>query len=535
MMDAQLPTLRVRGALTDALSAPALAQLGSAELARFLLQRRWFGGKGRAPAHVRVGDVVALRDGDGCAAVARLDVDPGDGRIVHYQLPLTVRRDDEGSDRPSAILARVEGATERGLLFDAVEDGRFRSTLGSAFTAGAVFAGESSGSASGGARADTSRPRWIVEPVESASAPNVDLASLPSRTMRAEQSNTSITFGDVAVMKLFRRLEPGVNPDVEIGRFLTTKTHFTHTPSLLGVARYEGSDGLQCVAGMLQRFLPGSTDAWQHALDESGEYFARDGDSAHPFARDAERLGAITRELHEALASAHGDSAFAPQRATAADVQRWATNARRRIEDAVTLLGERLDAGELRDASAARGVIADRDAHLARLDELTATIGDDSGQLIRHHGDYHLGQVLHTRDDDFQIIDFEGEPARPLAERRERNSALRDVAGMLRSFAYAAATLAAEQRGKKNDHPDIDRRAAAWEHGARDAFLRGYTSSGSAAFLPGAPQRVDALRELFETEKVFYELSYELNNRPEWVWIPIAGAAALRATPAGRA
>jgi trehalose synthase-fused probable maltokinase len=151
--------------------------------------------------------------------------------------------------------------------------------------------------------------------------------------------------------------------------------------------------------------------------------------------------------------------------------------------------------------------------------------------LIRHHGDYHLGQVLRTEDGDFQIIDFEGEPARPLAERRERSSALRDVAGMLRSFAYAAATLAAEQQSSGEV---AARRASEWERGARDAFLDGYQGGGNCAYLPSTPRKVDAVRELFETEKVFYELSYELNNRPAWVWIPLAGISALRASPAGR-
>lgn len=517
-----LPTVTVAGALADALTADALAQLTSAQLGAFLLQRRWFGGKGRVPAQVRIGEVVELRGEALRAAVARLDVDTGDGRTVHYQLPLAVTRADEG-ERPSAILAKVQAGEEEGFLFDAVEDPTFRATLGSAFAKGATL-----GSRNGA--------HWVVEPVEGEGATGHDVAGLPSRTVRAEQSNTSIIFGDVAIMKLFRRLEAGINPDVEIGRFLTTKTHFTHTPPLLGVLRYEGSDGLQSIAGMLQGFLPGSTDAWQDALERSRAFFARRGpdDGAHPFAADAARLGRITRELHEALALARDDAAFTPRPATRADVQRWAGSARRRIEDAIALLDERLGAGDLAAERDARSIIETRDAYLRRLDELVALIGDDAGQLIRHHGDYHLGQVLRTREGDFQIIDFEGEPARPLAERRERNSALRDVAGMLRSFAYAAATLAAEQGGPAVTGV-VERRAAAWEQGARDAFLRGYLRGWEASFLPKTPARIDAVRELFETEKVFYELSYELNNRPDWVWIPIAGAAALRSTPAGRA
>jgi len=518
---AAVPTLRVQGALTDALSAPVLAQLRPEQLAAFLLERRWFGGKGRAPAHVRIGDVIAI-DRDGArAAVARLDVTLPGGATVYYQLPLAVRAEGAG-DRPAAVLARVEAGGEHGLLFDAVEDEGFRETLGNAFARGATLGGGSAGA------------RLVVEPIAGEGTAGHDVGGLPSRAMRAEQSNTSIVFGDVAILKLFRRLEPGVNPDVEIGRFLTTKTHFTHTPPLLGVIRYEGSAAMESIAGMLQGFLPGSTDAWQHALASSRAYFASAGDGVeHPFARDAERLGAITRALHDALASAGDDDAFVPRSAASGDVERWAENARRRIEDALALLGERLAAGNISDERAARAVIDERDAYLARLDELVALIGDDAGQLVRHHGDYHLGQVLHTRDGDFQIIDFEGEPARPLAERRERNSALRDVAGMLRSFAYAAATLAAEQE-RGGTHGPSERRATAWERGAREAFMRGYLGDGRASFLPTTPQRIDALRELFETEKVFYEMSYELNNRPDWVWIPIAGAAALRVAPVER-
>jgi len=516
-----LPTLRVAGALTDALTAPVLAQLGSEQLAAFLLQRRWFGGKGRAPASVRIGDVVEIERDGARAAVARLDVDAGGGRTVYYQLPLAVRPEGNG-EPPAAVLARVEAPGESGYLHDAVDDEQFRLTLGSAFTRGATLGGAPRGA------------RLVIEPVTGGDTPGHDVAGLPSRTVRAEQSNTSIIFGDVAIMKLFRRLEPGINPDVEIGRFLTTKTHFTHTPPLLGVVRYEGSAEVESVAGMLQGFLPGSSDAWQYALESSRPHFAEHGDEdAHPFANDAEQLGRITRELHDALASARDDEAFVPRQASHADVQRWADSARRRIEEAIALLGERLDAGKVADERAARGIIDERESYLARLDELVAVIGGDAGQLIRHHGDFHLGQVLRTRDGDFQIIDFEGEPARPLAERRERNSALRDVAGMLRSFAYAAATLAAEQ-GSHGTNDATERRANAWERGARDAFLRGYLDSPGATFLPATTQRVDAVRELFETEKVFYEMSYELNNRPDWVWIPIAGATALRATPVGR-
>jgi maltose alpha-D-glucosyltransferase/alpha-amylase len=516
MTVAALPTLRVAH-LDDALGADVLRRLTAEQLAAFLMQRRWFGGKGRAPASVEIGDVIELR-GSTRAAVVRLDVNTGNGATAWYQLPLAVRRAGDG-EGPSAVLALVEAADGNGVLFDAVEDDGFRTALGTAFGSGESLATPDGGS------------RWVIELVDGQEEAARQVARLPSRTVRAEQSNTSIIFGDLAIMKLFRRLERGLNPDVEIGRFLTAKTNFTHTPPLLGVVEYESAD-LQSIAGMLQGFLPGSVDAWQDALERSRAFFASsDEHAAHPWAVEARQLGRITRELHDALASSSEDPDFAPRIARRGDVERWAANARRRVEDAIALLGERVDAVDLPDGRGARAIVDECDSYLAHLDELVTFIGDDAGQLIRHHGDYHLGQVLRTADGDFQIIDFEGEPARPLAERRERSSALRDVAGMLRSFAYAAATLAAEQQSSGELG---GRRASEWERGARDAFLDGYQGGGNCAFLPSTPRKVDAVRELFETEKVFYELSYELNNRPAWAWIPIAGISALRASPAGR-
>ena len=508
-----LPTLRVAGGLNAALSARVLAQLDSAQLSAFLLQRRWFGGKGRAPASVRIGDVIEIHDGDAQFAVARLDLDMG-GRTALYQLPLAVRADGDG-ESPAAVLAQVESGDERGVLFDAVEDARFRRALGSAFRSGATFGAGS---------------RWLIEPIGDG-GDRADIANADSRTVRAEQSNTSIIFGETAIMKLFRRMEPGLNPDVEIGRFLTTQAHFPNTPPLFGIIRYEGADGIHSVAGMLQGFLPGSMDAWQYALERSRPFFSSDtaSDEEHPFAADAELLGRITRALHDALAADSDDESFGPRPATADDVARWSASARRHVEEATALLGERLDAGALRDEAGARALLDRREMFLAHLEELAALIGEDAGQLIRHHGDYHLGQVLRTSGGDFQIIDFEGEPARPLAERRERNSALRDVAGMLRSFAYAAATLASEQRARGNPE-GVEQRSRNWERISRAAFVRGYLGGPRAAFLPADPHRVDALLELFEMEKLFYEMSYELNNRPEWVWIPIGGASALRTT-----
>jgi maltose alpha-D-glucosyltransferase/alpha-amylase len=170
----------------------------------------------------------------------------------------------------------------------------------------------------------------------------------------------------------------------------------------------------------------------------------------------------------------------------------------------------------------ADAVLRRRTELLGDLDALADAVGSHPGERIRHHGDYHLGQVLKGADGRFMIIDFEGEPARLLAERRAPHSALRDVAGMLRSFAYAAASAAMETGGV-GASADVERRSARWEREARDAFLAGYQAAGPAAFLPADPDAVAPLVTLFELEKVFYELAYELNNRPDWIWIPLRG------------
>jgi maltose alpha-D-glucosyltransferase/alpha-amylase len=219
---------------------------------------------------------------------------------------------------------------------------------------------------------------------------------------------------------------------------------------------------------------------------------------------------------------------------TAADIARWASGTRSESERVLALLERVASSGSLNEATTrkAKEVLANASVVAGIADAWLSGLGDDAGARIRHHGDYHLGQVLQAADGAFMVIDFEGEPARSLVERRAKHSALRDVAGMLRSFAYAAATLGDESRATLGDD-DAMTRATRWEREMREAFLRGYLPEGREhpPFVPSGRARFDMLLELFETEKMFYELAYELNNRPEWVWIPLSSVAAkLRAT-----
>ncbi len=508
MGETPLAELRVSGPLELALERHTLVLLEGDRLKRFLMGRRWFGGKGAEPRGVRVREVIPLFEG---SAVARLEVEPASVGSVSYQLPLAVRRGDP--DGLTAVLARVESATGRGVLFDAAEDAGFRERLGRAFAGGAEFA-------AGGCR-------WIVS---AAGRP-----FLAPRLAGAEQSNTSIFFGDDAMLKLYRRLATGENPDCEIGKRLT-EIGFRHVPALLGTIYFQRPDGLRSLAGLLQALVPAEGDGWSHALARFRHEVCERSEEGRTFAVEAGRLGGITRELHEALASFAEDPDFAPAPVTQEDLAEWRARVGGQVERALALLATFARSGRAREAGVERsveGCLARRQHVLARIAALVDSLEGKAGARIRHHGDFHLGQVLPTRSGDFVIIDFEGEPARPLAERRERKSPLRDVAGMLRSFGYAASVgvRQASEDGTPIEPAELERRARRWEEVARGEFTKGYLAKQPlAAFLPPTRPAVEDGIALFELEKVFYELEYELDNRPEWVGVPLAGVERLLAS-----
>ena len=509
-----------------------LRALDGDPLVTFLLERRWFGAKAGAPRTARIVDLVPLPWSDGAFVVARVLVET-EQMSRHYQVPLALREGvaaPPSPTSPQAVVARVAWPGGEGLLFDAVEDPSFRRSLADAF---AKVDGEAH---------QGDRVRWEIEPI--GAAPLVIPLTADLRVGAAEQSNTSLFFDDEAILKLFRRLEAGEHPDLEVTRFLTLDARFAHTPTLLGSVRFVSDDGAVEVAGMLQEVVPGAVDAWAFALERGAPYFAapKDREVADAFATEAERLGVITREMHEALASNEQNESFAPEPATGDDVRRWADDARSWIERSLALLGRQLEGNALpkERVPEAQALFKRREHYLAWVEEIVEEVGDDAGFRTRVHGDYHLGQVLRTKSDDFMIIDFEGEPARPLDERRAKASPLRDVAGMLRSFAYAAATLGTNA-AKRHDMATRELRVGRWERAAREAFMRGYLQAADRAsashalgsehdepgILPEARENVTRLLALFETEKAFYELAYELNNRPTWAWIPMRGISKL--------
>jgi maltokinase len=455
-----------------------LAALDETKLAEWLLGRRWFGSKARDVAQIHLLDVVALVDGPPALSAALVEARFPGGTHDVYQLLLATH--DDGPAADEAIVGEVGGLD----VYDAFADPVACELLGGLLRSGAEVHGE--------------RARVEFHWLETVEPPR------PGATVRgigAEQSNTSIVFDDALVLKAFRRVEAGTNPELEMLRFLSGHG-FAHIAELGGWYQYEG-ELMDATFGVVQRYVPGAWDGWELALDELGADPER-------FNMRLRELGAVIGEMHSVLASDATDPAFAPEEPSDESLSLLTATIDEEIERVFLEMPE-LDAME---------PIAGRGAEVRDRLQLLSHVGV-RGKLIRHHGDLHLGQTMLAADG-WVILDFEGEPARPLLERRRKRSPLRDVAGMLRSFAYAAS--ASELQRKRSAPAD-------WEDHAREAFLSGYFETVDPVLMPPGEAPTRTLLSIFELEKAVYELRYELNNRPDWVGIPVAGIARLLEEP----
>ena len=437
-------------------------------LVDWLPGQRWYGGKGTAVSAVRVESETRL-PGDVDVRVTLVQVDAADGSTERYQLMVGRRTGELEQRLEHAVIGPVDGA----VAYDAVHDHDAMAALLGLLARGGD-----------------------VDALHFTNAGEVDPA-WPSRVMGAEQSNTSVVFGDHVILKLFRRLQPGANPDIEVTKALADAGS-THVAC--PVAWFDGHVGEEhTTLGLLQTFLKGASDGWAMATASVRDLFA-EGDLhadevGGDFAGEAERLGAATAEVHalmrEALPSREADRDEA--RATAQQ------------------LHERLDA--------ALAVVPELAPYAEALhvtyDEVAGHPGPVPVQRV--HGDYHLGQVLRTHEG-WVLLDFEGEPARPLAERTALMSPLRDVAGMLRSFDYAARHLLADHPGEAQ----LAYRAAEWAERNRQAFCDGYARAAGSD-----PREEAVLMRAFELDKAVYEVVYEARNRPSWLPIPLGSIQRL--------
>ena len=394
---------------------------------------------------------------------------------------------------------------------------------------------------------------------------------LLARLGSAEQSNTSVVFGNRLILKLYRRIEEGINPDLEVTRFLTERTSFSHIAAVAGALEYfpaqaVGAPSAPVTAGgltlgILQSYVANRGDAWEYTLDALGEYFERVlatpsappdaqistaamlgvAPEPSPLAREtigaylnsARLLGRRTAEMHLALASDPDDPAFAPEPFTQLYQRSLYQSWRAQADGVFELFRGRLDDLPAGVRSAAQELLALEGRLLERFRSINGR--RIHATRIRTHGDYHLGQVLYTGDD-FVIVDFEGEPSRPLGERRFKRGALRDVAGMLRSFQYAAygKALFDQERLARlapAEQAALDAWARFWQLQVCGAYLNAYLdTAGRATFLPASPDELAMLLDVYLLEKATYELGYELNNRPAWVMIPRGASCSSSAT-----
>jgi maltose alpha-D-glucosyltransferase / alpha-amylase len=504
----------------------------------FVQRQRWYGDKARPARKARFVDWGALRRSPQPLFLTVVEIEFEDGGAHHYFLPLTVCAYAEvrglEARAPQSVLATVTGA-RKGILFDAWLDDRFARSVLEALER----------------EERASTKRGSIRALKTASfaalrgSPN---DALRISRMSAEQSNTSIVYGDRLILKLFRRLQPGINPDFEIGRQLSEKIGFRRVPAVAGALEYAGPGDAPATIAMMQQLVDSQADGWAHATDEVGRFFdhvegetppdrpASDGYAdliAAPVPKivttamggylgTAETLGRRTAEMHLALAADSGDAAFAPEPLVKEDLEALEADALGQFQKALHTLeapSQPLPPGV---AEGAALLLQSRDTVVERIRSAPAL--EFTASKIRVHGDYHLGQVLWS-EGDFYILDFEGEPARSIEERRRKQSPLKDVAGMIRSFGYAAyAGLFAHTASRPAELERLEPWARIWQTWTTAAFLRGYFAAAAGAqFVPALEAYRDALLRLFVLDKVLYELNYELNNRPDWVRIPLRG------------
>jgi maltose alpha-D-glucosyltransferase/alpha-amylase len=508
-------------------------------LPAYLAHQRWFAhvGGARRKLSARLTDWATLPSGAKDYLLAEVAVSGGEDPADSYFVPLAVTWSEEalvaGSPLLSYALAKTRRGPKVGGLHEAVVEDDFVRALAGALRDGRELPGGEGG---------VLRFCGTAALAELPSVQPDVLAEGEVRRLGGEQSNTTVLVGQELILKLYRRLQQGVQPEIEVARFLTEEAHFPNTPALLGWAERTDPDGAATTALMVAfAHVRNQGDAWEFTLNELdrlldeavllGGTADQEVDPLLPSVARAELLGRRTAEMHLALASPTDDPAFAAEPVETADLEAWAEAVHRQVERGLRALGTGL--AELSDADAelAHRLTNARERLFARVASIAAEA--PAGMKTRLHGDYHLGQVL-VSGEDFQIIDFEGEPRRSLAERRQKSSPWRDVAGMLRSYDYAAWSAV--------DHLYLDGKSSdvalaaleEWRRRSTAAFLAGYRAAmaeapqpapagGAAADAAGA----ERLLELFLIEKATYELEYEAAHRPKWLHVPLRGALSL--------
>jgi maltose alpha-D-glucosyltransferase/alpha-amylase len=530
----------------DRLSEPGHSGPLTEVLADFLISRRWYRDKTRSIRALTIDEALAIPGTDASILLATVTYAEGDPQI--YLFAIAAARDEEVLGIETAhiedIVARLEDDSgTQGVLYDAFVNGKFTGALLAAIRDQTAFPG-----GLGTLRATHTPALYHIL--------SQSTSGLESKVSKAEQSNTSVIFGRSFILKVFRKLEAGINPDIEIGLFLTERA-FPYSPSIAGTLEYNGQGSPPLYLAILQEFISNQGDAWKYTITTLANYFEKalhaplrtppELASYHPltlmesglpkeaqeivgsYLESVKLLGNRTAQMHAALTDTNAGADFGPEPMTEKARAELHEDLSFHTKTMLALLRQMHSNLRPQDAEDAAKVLALEDRILGRFEPLLDT--PIRAQRVRFHGDFHLGQVLYTGED-FKIIDYEGEPARGLDERRRKGLAMRDVAGMIRSFQYApyAALFGADPvlTPMADTLPVLMSYADFWTACAGAAYLQGYFDT--AAGLPSVPSDLrerNLLLDVFLLQKALYEVGYELNNRPDWVSIPLRGILTL--------
>jgi len=524
-------------------------KLAETVLEPYLRRCRWFGGKARRIKNVSIRETIPVGQGKETTQILFVKVAYREGEPETYLLPLAFSTRDEEIrflEEAGAVVARFKAGGASGALFDGVYNEAFRRNLFRLMT-------KRHGLDTEGGRL-TGYPGRYLKTLKD----RMDSFE-KSQVLRAEQSNTAILYGNDLFFKLYRKVEKGINSELEICRLLSERSRYPNTPPFAGGIGYRGMEREPYILGVMQAYLPNQGSAWDQALDHLGRYYQQiltlgtdlpDPQSLLPADYSFEELagrpvpdtvlqligthyldmmgllGERTAELHTMLALAEDEAAFAPESFSLLYQRSLYQSFQSLARSSFELLRKSLPSLSEDTAALARRVLSQSRAVMERFrpiykDKLKAL-------KIRIHGDYHLGQVL-IAGSDFLIIDFEGEPAKSLSERRLKRGALRDVAGMVRSFHYAARMSLEEHLAtRKEDAGRLEIWAEVWARYVSAAFFRRYLLEiGPHGIIPAEPEAVQIMMEAYLMNKVLYEITYELNSRPDWVSIPLHGLLSI--------
>jgi maltose alpha-D-glucosyltransferase/alpha-amylase len=485
-------------------------------LPRYIETQRWYAAKGTVIDRARIADHVVWQEGKVSWVLALLELG-GAAEPTSYFMPLALAWEERDEERvrnlTTSAIAKIRQQANTGIMGDAFADEAcLRARV------------------AGGCKRRAHGKLQFRPTSAFTELAGKDFAKLPAARPQGSSSNTVVVMGERLILKGYRRLRAGASPELEMGLYLTEVVRYANCAPLAGMLEYVGNDGQTRLLALLQAYIANQGDGWTYALEYLRRHLEvhRTAPASDALPVDAHAaflvlmrtLATRTAELHRALATHTGNADFEPQPLTRADIDGYRQHALGEARSALALLKANFDQLPAAERDRANEVLARQDRLLAGLE--AAAAAEPQGQKIRIHGDYHLGQVLVTRND-FVIVDFEGEPGNSIEQRRAKQSPLRDVAGMLRSFSYVEHSAL---RSVAHDEAAVSKLmplARAWTAEVRAAFLAAYDAAAQGAGLYAALTPGSGLLGLFELEKALYELRYELGNRPTWAGIPLQG------------